>query len=162
MISAIVATGELSDPDAARYLTDVIIRRRDKVVAYWIGQTNPLDRFAVRQTVTGPELTFDNAAVRLDLAKQETSFRAAWLAHDNTACVGRPVGEEITLGSARLPIPDRAWGPADATGFRYATASIKTIHSRNPHWANPVVVTVRDRAGAIDIVGIERPTRPGL
>ena len=45
MVKAIVATGELSDPDAAQYLTDVLIRRRDKVVAYWIGQTNPLDRF---------------------------------------------------------------------------------------------------------------------
>ena len=114
MISAIVATGELSDPDAARYLTDVIIRRRDKVVAYWIGQTNPLDRFAVRQTATGPELTFDNAAGRLDLAKQETSFRAAWLAHDNTACVGRPVERKsrsaahafrspIALGARPMP-----------------------------------------------------------
>jgi hypothetical protein len=162
MISAIVATGELSDPDAARYLTDVIIRRRDKVVAYWIGQTNPLDRFAVRRTSTGTELTFDNAAVRLDLAKPETGFRATWLAHDNTACVGRPVGEEFTINSRRLPIPDRVWGPADAAGFRYATASIKTLHSSNPHWANPVVVTVRDRAGAIDVVGVERPTRPGL
>jgi hypothetical protein len=158
MIKAIVATGELSDPDAARYLTDVIIRRRDKVVAYWISQTNPLDRFAVDRTPTGAVLTFDNAAVRFDLAKPETSFRAAWLAHDNTACVGHPVGEEITIDSPRLPIPDGAWGPADAAGFRYATASIKTLHSSNPHWANPVVVTVRARAGALDIVGIERPT----
>jgi hypothetical protein len=31
MIEAIVKTGELSDPAAARYLTDVIIKRRDKV-----------------------------------------------------------------------------------------------------------------------------------
>jgi hypothetical protein len=158
MIKAIVATGELSDPDAARYLTDVIIRRRDKVVAYWIGQTNPLDRFAVQRTPIGTELTFDNAAVRLNLAKPETTFRAAWLAHDNTACVGQPVGEEITIDSPRLPIPDGAWGPADAAGFRYATASIKTLHSNNPLWANPVVVTVRQRAGTLDIVGIERPT----
>ena len=47
MIHAIVATGRLSNPDAAAYLADTIIRRRDKVVAYWITGTNPLDRFAV-------------------------------------------------------------------------------------------------------------------
>ena len=158
MIKAIVGTGELSDPDAAKYLTDVIIRRRDKVVAYWIAQANPLDRFVVQRTPSGMELTFDNAAVRLNLAKPEASFRAAWLAHDNTACVGHPVGEEITINSPRLPIPDSAWGPADAAGFRYATASIKTLHSSHPHWENPVVVTVRQRASALDIVGIERPT----
>ena len=43
MITAIVDKGGLSDPEAARYLTDVIIHRRDKVVAYWIAQTNPLE-----------------------------------------------------------------------------------------------------------------------
>jgi hypothetical protein len=53
VIKAIVDTGELSDPDAARYLTDVIIKRRDKVVACWIVQTNPLDRFVVSQTSDG-------------------------------------------------------------------------------------------------------------
>ena len=45
MLRAIVAEGEISDPEAAAYLTDVIITRRDKVVNYWISRTNPLDRF---------------------------------------------------------------------------------------------------------------------
>src|SRR5262249_24832176 len=56
MIRAIVGTGRLSDPEAAKILTDVIIRRRDKVVAFWIARTNPLDLFEVHRTDAGTEL----------------------------------------------------------------------------------------------------------
>ena len=38
MIRGIVETGRLTNPEAARFLSDVIIRRRDKVVAYWLTQ----------------------------------------------------------------------------------------------------------------------------
>jgi hypothetical protein len=158
IIKAIVDTGELSDPAAARYLTDVIIRRRDKVVAYWIAQTNPLDRFEVVRTPTGGELTFDNAAIRLRVAKQGATYKACWIAFDNTAATEAGAGEELDLRDPRLAIPDDVWGPADAAGFRYAIASIKTVHASHPNWRNPVLVTVRERSGTIEVVGIERTT----
>jgi hypothetical protein len=160
MIKAIVATGELSDAGAAQFLADVIIKRRDKVVAYWIGQTNPLDSFAVARTSTGADLVFDNAAIRVGAAPAGTAgsiYRARWTALDNAAGTERAAGEEIDLGGTRVTIPDSAWGPADGAGVRYATVSINTIDARHPHWANPVQVTVRDRSGALDVVGIERP-----
>ena len=98
MIKAIVDTGELSDPDAARYLTDVIIRRRDKVVAYWIGQTNPLDRFAVGPDMRpAPSSTFDNAAIRLRVAQPGATYKARWLAFDNAQGSALLVGEELDL-----------------------------------------------------------------
>ena len=158
MIKAIVDTGELSDADAARYLTDVIVRRRDKVVAYWIGQTNPLDRFEVVRTATGAELTFDNAAIRLRVAEPGATYSACWMGLDNTAGTPAAAGEGLDLRDPRLAIPDDAWGPADAAGFRYATASIKTVHASHPNWRNPVLVTVRERSGTIEVVGIERST----
>ena len=157
MIKAIVDTGELSDPAAATYLTDVIIKRRDKVVAYWIGQTNPLDNFTVGRTAAGAELGFDNAAERLRAAQPGATYKAQWFALDNGAGTERPAGQEIDLGNPRLAIPDAAWGPADAAGFRYAIASIKTIHASHPNWKAPVVVTVREQSGRIEVVGIERP-----
>jgi hypothetical protein len=159
MIKAIVDTGELSDPDAARFLTDVIIQRRNKVVAYWIGQTSPLDGFMVARTATGGELVFDNAAIRLQVAQPGATYKARWAALDNTAGVERAIGEEIDLGSPRVAIPDGVWGPADAAGFRYAMVSIKTIEASHPNWTDPILVTVRERSGAIDVVGIERPAR---
>jgi hypothetical protein len=158
MIRAIVEAGRLSDPAAARYVTDVIIRRRDKVVAYWISRTNPLDNFAVGRTPTGAELTFDNAALRLRVAQSGASYKAQWLALDNMAGSVRPAGPEVDLTDPRVAIPDAAWGRPDDAGFSYATASIKTVHPKFPNWTSPVLVTVRDRNGRMDVVGIERPT----
>jgi hypothetical protein len=158
MITAIVETGELSDPEAKRILTDIIIKRRDKVVAYWIGQTNPLDSFTVARSSAGAELAFDNAAIRVQVAQPGASYTARWAAFDNTTGTERAIGDEMHAGSSRIAIPDAVWGPADAAGVRYATVSIKTIDASHPHWANPVVVTIRERGGAIEVVGIERPS----
>ena len=157
MIQAIVETGQLSDPEAARYLTDVIIRRRDKVVAYWIAQTNPLDRFAIATTPAGATLTFDNAAIRLRTTAADASYKARWLALDNAAGTERAVGDEVIISEPRLAVPGPAWGPADAHGARYAVASIATIHPKHPEWLRPVLVSLRQRNGLLDIVGIERP-----
>ncbi len=159
MIAAIVAAGRLSDPQAARFLTDVIIQRRDKVVAYWITQTNPLDGFAVHRTAEGAELRFDNAATRLGVAAPRATYRARWTALDNLSGQELPVGSMVELAASRAAIPDAAWGPADDTGFRYASASISTVHPDFPSWTSPVRVTLRERGGTTEVVGIERPSR---
>jgi hypothetical protein len=158
MINAIVDTGELSDPEAARYLTNVLIKRRDKVVACWIAQTNPLDRFHVTRSANAAELTFDNAAIRLHVAKPGATYQIRWLALDNAAGLQRAVGDEIAVASPRVSLPASAWGPV-SSGTRYAVASIKTVDASHPGWMSPVLVTVRDRTGTLDIVGIERPTQ---
>jgi hypothetical protein len=161
MIKAIVEAGELSDPAAAAYLTDVIIRRRDKVVQAWVAQTNPLDRFAVGRTGTGTELTFDNAAIRLHVVQPGATYTASWLALDNTTGTRRAVADELSIDIPRLPVPEAAWGPPDSAGFRYAVAKIETLDASHPHWAAPVVVTLRDRSGSTDVVGIDRPAGSG-
>ncbi|MBI2189015.1 MAG: hypothetical protein HYU37_18095 [Acidobacteria bacterium] len=160
MITAIVETGRLSDPAASRYLSDVIIRRRDKVVAFWITRTNPLDTFDVQRSGSGSELTFDNAAVRLRLAAP-ASYKVRWTALDNRAGTEKAVGSEVDLTATRVAIPDAAWGPVDDAGFRYAVASVATVHPRFANWATPVRVTIRARDSAMEIVGVERPTSAG-
>src|SRR6185436_7818910 len=127
MIRAIVDEGRLSDPEAASYLTDVIKRRRDKVVAYWIAQTNPLDAFTVSRSAAGTELTFDNAAVRLGVTGPAASYKARWMALDNVKGTETSVGGDIDLATARITIPGSAWGPRDEAGSRYAVASIATV-----------------------------------
>jgi hypothetical protein len=156
MIKAIVETGELSDPAAARYLTDVIIKRRDKVVAYWLVQANPLDSFKVVSTAKGRDVTFDNAAARLRIVEPGVAYRARWASFDNATGAQRPVGEEFDFTDTRLAIPDSAWGPMDTSGFRYAVASIRTSSAKRADWMMPVIVTVRERGGNVDLVGLER------
>jgi hypothetical protein len=158
MIKAIVDTGELSNPEDAGYLTDVIIKRRNKVVAYWIAQTNPLDNFAVTRTAAGAELSFDNAAIRLRVAQPGARYGARSLAFDNTTGLTHPVDYEVDVDHPRFAIPATAWGPTDTAGRRYAIVSIRTIDASHPNWAAPVLVTLRESRGAIDVVGIERPT----
>ena len=34
---------------------------------------------------------------------------------------------------------------------------IRTVHPDFPLWSAPVQVTLRDRAGEVDVVGIDRP-----
>jgi hypothetical protein len=156
MIEAIVRTGELSDPAAARSLTDVIIRRRDKVVAYWMTRTNPLDNFMVTRAGANVALTFDNAALRLRLAEPAASYTVQWRALDNATGTDRAVGNDVTLAETCVSIPAQAFGPADAAGVRYAVASISTSHPQFANWATPIVVTIRSRNGVVDVVGIER------
>jgi hypothetical protein len=156
MIKRIVEDARLSNPAGAAYLADVIIKRRDKTVRWGITQTNPLDRFEVRAGAT-PELTFDNAAVRLGLVQQPPRYTIGWASFDNREGTTTPVGEAISTADLRAVVPPAAWGPT-AAGIRYAVASITTSDAAFPQWANPIVVTLRNRDGAVDVVGIERPT----
>lgn len=44
-IRAIVGTGGITNPEAEKYLTDVLIKRRDIIGKYWFVRMNPLDKF---------------------------------------------------------------------------------------------------------------------
>jgi hypothetical protein len=155
VIRAIVATGRISDPEAAEYLVNTLIQRRDKCIRYWIRQTNPLSRFAISSD--GSEVTFDNAAVRTGAAPGGASYQAQWFARDNVADQERAVGQEVESSEPKFLIPQEAWGPADDAGFRYAVARLYPLHPENPQWREPVVLTVRERGGRYDVVGLQRP-----
>jgi len=157
MLRAIVDAGQLSDRDAARYLTAALIERRNKVVAYWMTRTNPLDRFAIERSGRGTELTFDNAAVRLGLATARGEYMVRWTSLDNASGTEAPAGAERTINGSRLVVPADAWGTRDQAGDRYAMASIKTIDPAYAWWSNPVVITLRERNGLVTVVGIRRP-----
>jgi hypothetical protein len=155
MLRAIVDTGHLTDELAAQRLTEILIARRDKVVAYWITRTTPLDRFAL--SVDGAQLNFDNAALRTGSAAPGATYTARWFALDNATGVETAVGAERTAVEPTLPIPDGVWGAADAAGDRYAVAAIGVVDARFSTWSAPVRVTLRSRDGRTTVVGIERP-----
>ena len=157
ILRAIVAEAQIGDPEAERYLGDVIIQRRDKVVRHWIVASNPLDAFIVTRRPAGWELSFDNAAIRVGAASDQASYQLQWSKLDNLSGREDPVGGLVVIDEACLLVPESVWGPEDDVGDRYALASIATMHPDFPHWSEPVVISLRDRAGQIDVVGIERP-----
>jgi hypothetical protein len=103
VIRAVVATGQISDPKAAAYLTYTLIKRRDKCIRYWIRQTNPLDRLEVNGE--GSEVSFDNAALRVGAAQGEVTYKVRWFALDNLKNEEYPVGDEIELREPKLAVP---------------------------------------------------------
>ena len=105
-----------------------------------------------------PELVFDNAAVRLRIVNQQPAYEVRWAPFDNNAGTAGAVGATVNTDEPRAAIPPDAWGPPDAAGFRYAVATIATIQPAFPHWRKPVLVTVRNRDGRLDVVGIDRST----
>ena len=155
MIRGIVEEARLSDRDAASYLADVIIKRRDKVVRWGITGTNPVDRFDIRQGLS-PQFAFDNAAVRLHFVPG-ARYIVQWSPFDNRVGTALPKQSEVETDGSPVAIPPGIFGPSDEAGLHYATASISTIHPMFTHWAAPVVVTIRKRDGQLDVVGIHRP-----
>jgi hypothetical protein len=158
ILRSIVEDGQLTNREGAAYLADVIIKRRDKTLRWAIALANPLDRFAIRAG-SAPELTFDNAAARLGASATPVSYRVRWSSLDNRTGAEQPIGDEVAATEARVAVPANAWGPVDDAGLRYAVASIATVDSAHPHWATPVTVTIRQKPGGIDVVGINRLPR---
>jgi hypothetical protein len=157
MIKSLVETARLTDPRASAYLSDVIIRRRDKVVAHWLTGTNPLDRFDVQRDAGIDYLTFDHAAVRLGLVADTAAYRTTVASLDNTTGTQLDVAAPEVTRQRRAAIPAAAWGPADASGDRYAVIAIRTLQDGAPHWAHAIRVTIRERRGSLTVVGIDRP-----
>ena len=110
------------------------------------------------ETARTPELAFDNAAVRLQIVQQQPEYQIAWAPFDNNAGTIGAIRTTLNTLESHVAIPPDVWGPPDVAGFRYAVATISTIHRAFPHWIKPVVVTIRNRNGLVDVVGIDRPT----
>ena len=157
MIRGVVEEARLTNPEAARYLADVIIKRRDKTVRWGVSGTNPLDRFAIRNGRV-PELAFDNAAVRLQIVQQQPQYQIEWAPFDNNAGTIGAIRATLNTRESHVAIPPDVWGPPDVAGFRHAVARISTIQRAFPHWIKPVIVTIRNRNGLVDVVGIDRQT----
>lgn len=152
-LAAIVKTGQLSDPRAEVYLTQTLIKRRDKVGRFWLNQVNPLDQIRVTENA----LVFDNTAVRLLKGiPAADSYQVQWHRFDNYKQTQEPAGSKTTAKEPRVEIPSTVFdGPSDGVG-RYALAEITTHSSHHPNWARLLRIYLRKSSTEISVVGIER------
>jgi hypothetical protein len=63
-IEALISTGEFSDPETSKRLTETLVKRRDLIGQYWFKQANPLDDFELTDSGGSYELRFEDLAVR--------------------------------------------------------------------------------------------------
>ena len=148
-ITAVVQTAQLSDPRAATYLADVLIKRRDRIGRTWLTAVNPIVRPLINDSGV---LTFRNAAVDAGVATPPAEYRVSWAAYDNTTGATTPSGHEERCAEPRIQLPTTL-----ARGTEYLMAEIRALHSEYPAWRTPVRLFFR-RTGndTWTTVGLER------
>jgi hypothetical protein len=142
MVRALVHTGLYDDPAAERYLADTLIKRRDKTVAHYFRQVNPLAEF---ETAAGPEgvlLRFRNLGQETGLGHAD-GYEYQWYTFDNATHALTPLGPAGTSGATELTVPPG--------GGEYRMVRIRTS-GPEPAWAKAVDVYLRGGR----LVGIER------
>lgn len=148
LVRAAVEAGEFSDPRAAAYLADVLIKRRDKIGQAYLPRINPIVDPAL--SATGA-LTFGNAAVQHRVATPPRSYTATWSLFDNATRESRPLGETKGLG------PDmQAPAGLPTTAGSYIRVDLAADHQDHASWARPVAVYFLRQAEGWKLVGLER------
>ena len=145
MIRTIVHTGDISNPEAEKYLADVLIERREKIKSIYLTQVNPI----VKPRFDGQGLTFENAAVAGGVANGSVAYRASWMVFDNATGSTRPLSEtrsETTTIAAPSGVP--------SSGF--IAVDIAADSTTYPAWKQPVRAYFRHDGGKWTLVGLER------
>jgi hypothetical protein len=177
-IRVLVSTGKLTSSKAEAYLVKTLIGRRDQILAEYLKQYAPLDRFRLVRRTPGDltqSLCFEDLAVRGNIVggpateyKMEfyggpdLSRRLGWLqfqpdpAHPHRSCVVLPIGD---TRPADLAAPD---APPN-NPLRYGL--LKIFINQNPHTWRPTSclwVHLYDLGSeqGYRIVGLEHQPKP--
>ena len=148
MIRGIVEKAQYSDPRATDYMTQVLIARRDKVVAAWLNQVCPVidPSLAVNGT-----LTFANAAVDAGVATMPDEYSLQWFRFDNATNTRTPAGDPA---SVRAPSAQAPAGLLASGSFVGVTVSAR--HAMHAGWARPATFFFRLGSAGWGLVGVER------
>lgn len=136
-IRALVETGEYSDPQAADWITESLIKRRDKIAEAWFAKTLPLDRFKV---VDG-KLEFEDLAKGRGIGSAR-EYVVHWSTYDEN-------GTFKPLAQVGTQVP--AFG--SDTQYLAATIDCSGSDASSP---NPIIVYLRRGQTGAEIVGIDR------
>jgi hypothetical protein len=141
-IRAIVGTGEYSDPAAEQYLIDTLAKRRDKIIAAYFKEVNPLDAFAV----SGEYLEFKNLGQEAGLAN-EPYYEYFIHDFDNRANNLNPITDRLITREPRIPLPKE---PGE-----FLMVRIRTRSHEQRGWRKNVDVYIR-KTGIPAVAGIDR------
>ena len=146
-IRAVVQRAEYSDPSATDYLTTVLIKRRDKVAAFWLNGVLPVVDLALS---ADGMLTFQNLSVNAGLAAPPSGYEVRWFRFDNASGTNTPVGTDVRTSELK------AQAPREALDSDYVVAEIRASHPDHAGWSNPLRSYFRRESGTWKLVGLER------
>lgn len=133
-----VETGEYSNPDAAAWVVECLIRRRDKIGRAFFSQVLPLDKFSVE----GDMLRFQDLG-QLHGHYPAREYRAEWAHFDNDSETTTPIP-----GASGLHLPAEA---ATASQNAYLMARLFGDHPEKD-----IRIWLRKEAAGWQVVGLER------
>jgi hypothetical protein len=145
-IRAIVSEADFHALEAEGHLAETLIRRRDKVLARYFRDLNPLADFELRSDGGVPRLMFRNVADAAGIAKA-TGYEYQWFAFDNLSGASEPLGPVSQALAPALPMP--------AARPEYLLVRIRTLAPDAPPWRKRVDVFLRTSPD-LQVVGIER------
>jgi hypothetical protein len=148
LIRAAVHTGEYSDPAAEKYLGDVLIKRRDKILNIYLTAVNPVVN--PRLDASG-RLTVENAAAAAGVANDPATYHVAWSRFDNATGEAQALSE---TQSATTTIDAPRNLPAAPGSYIQADISIES--AAHPAWKRAVRTHFRRGAQGWTLVGLER------
>jgi hypothetical protein len=149
MIQAIVGKARYSDPKASEYISATLIKRRDKVLATWLNQVNPVVTVSLDSAGV---LTFGNAAVAARAATPAESYSLTWFRFDNETDSKIDIGERAVISGLRAVAPPELL----KSGSDYMGVTITAKHPQYAGWARPATFYFRRTGGAWKTVGVER------
>ena len=148
LIRAAVHTGEYSDPNAEKYLADVLIKRRDKVARTYLTAVNPIVN---PRLDSNGRLTFENAAVATGVASGPAVYRAAWFRFNNGTGETQPLSDTHSA-TTTLEAPRDL--PTAAGSFIAVDVSAES--EAHPAWRRPIRTHFRREGQGWTLVGLER------
>jgi hypothetical protein len=149
-IRAIVEKARYSDPRATDYLTETIIKRRDKVLTVWLNGVNPVVDLALAES---GQLTWANAAVAAGVAHLPESYTLQWFRFDNATDTRSEVGAAQTVRdtAAVAPVAVLSGRVGD-----YIGVVMTATHPSERGWAKPATFYFRRAADGWTWVGAQR------
>jgi hypothetical protein len=149
LIRAAVQEGKYSDEAAQTHLTNVLIKRRDRIGRAYLPTINPIVNPAL---AANGVLRFSNAAVDANVARPAKGYDAQWFAFDNASGTSTPIGRTATAGDLQIAAPP---GLPTAAGA-FIRIDVSAIEPPHPSWQKPVQLYFKRVAGAWRLVGLER------
>jgi hypothetical protein len=148
-IRAVVEKAQYSDPRATEYMTETLIKRRDRVARAWLNDVNPVVDLALAADGT---LTWQNAAVAARAAEPAQSYTLQWFTFDNAGGTRSDLSPPQSVRELRATVPETVAKPAS----EYIGVVITAQHPQQPAWAKPATFYFRRNANGWTWVGAER------